>query len=188
MFLLLPLPSIYSGHQSILVPPLELESNVSLWLSAVSQYKVRVTFCSYSVMEICTKGLGTQTDALRVSGPHFSTYWHKQACIFLKSSFWLGEDEVLGVPVRAFHHYDLIFGECWDCWKIQLPCFSWKKKSHTLLVWVTGAISVLLDVFDILGKIHSKLIKLFVSETRKKPNTKPKKIPDKIHTNRRKNP
>uniref|UniRef100_A0A8C3UX50 Disco interacting protein 2 homolog A n=1 Tax=Catharus ustulatus TaxID=91951 RepID=A0A8C3UX50_CATUS len=64
-FALWCLCSIYSGHQSILVPPLELESNVSLWLSAVSQYKVRVTFCSYSVMEICTKGLGTQTDALR---------------------------------------------------------------------------------------------------------------------------
>lgn len=51
----------------MLVPPLELESNVSLWLSAVSQYKARVTFCSYSVMEMCTKGLGAQTGALRVS-------------------------------------------------------------------------------------------------------------------------
>lgn len=59
--------SVYSGHQSILVPPLELESNASLWLAAVSQYKVRVTFCSYSVMEMCTKGLGSQTEALRVS-------------------------------------------------------------------------------------------------------------------------
>lgn len=59
--------SVYSGHQSILVPPLELESNASLWLAAVSQYKVRVTFCSYSVMEMCTKGLGAQTEALRVS-------------------------------------------------------------------------------------------------------------------------
>lgn len=59
--------SVYSGHQSVLVPPLELESNVSLWLSAVSQYKARVTFCSYSVMEMCTKGLGAQTGALRVS-------------------------------------------------------------------------------------------------------------------------
>uniref|UniRef100_A0A8C2TKS2 Disco interacting A n=1 Tax=Coturnix japonica TaxID=93934 RepID=A0A8C2TKS2_COTJA len=65
-FALWCLCSVYSGHQSILVPPLELESNVSLWLSAVSQYKVRVTFCSYSVMEMCTKGLGTQTDMLRV--------------------------------------------------------------------------------------------------------------------------
>lgn len=75
MLRLVPLPlfnclshhSVYSGHQSVLVPPLELESNVSLWLSAVSQYKARVTFCSYSVMEMCTKGLGAQTGALRVS-------------------------------------------------------------------------------------------------------------------------
>uniref|UniRef100_A0A8C9G577 Disco interacting protein 2 homolog A n=1 Tax=Pavo cristatus TaxID=9049 RepID=A0A8C9G577_PAVCR len=72
-FALWCLCSVYSGHQSILVPPLELESNVSLWLSAVSQYKVRVTFCSYSVMEMCTKGLGTQTDMLRVSEFNCST-------------------------------------------------------------------------------------------------------------------
>ncbi|KAM4897807.1 disco-interacting protein 2 homolog A isoform 1-T1 [Sylvia borin] len=71
-FALWCLCSIYSGHQSILVPPLELESNVSLWLSAVSQYKVRVTFCSYSVMEMCTKGLGTQTDVLRMKGVNLS--------------------------------------------------------------------------------------------------------------------
>ncbi|MGH0119401.1 UNVERIFIED_CONTAM: hypothetical protein FKN15_022536 [Acipenser sinensis] len=80
-FALWCLCSVYSGHQSILVPPLELESNVSLWLSAVSQFKVRVTFCSYSVMEMCTKGLGTQTDALRVS----HTYW--SAFFFTATSF-----------------------------------------------------------------------------------------------------
>ncbi|XP_072557004.1 disco-interacting protein 2 homolog A isoform X2 [Paramormyrops kingsleyae] len=65
-FALWCLCSVYSGHQSILVPPLELESNVSLWLGAVSHYKVRVTFCSYSVMEMCTKGLGLQTEALKM--------------------------------------------------------------------------------------------------------------------------
>ncbi|KTF85644.1 hypothetical protein cypCar_00023284 [Cyprinus carpio] len=63
---------VYSGHQSILVPPLELETNPSLWLSAVSQYKVRVTFCSYSVMEMCTKGLGSQTEALRLRNVNLS--------------------------------------------------------------------------------------------------------------------
>ncbi|CAL9689779.1 unnamed protein product [Knipowitschia caucasica] len=65
-FALWCLCSVYSGHQSILVPPLELETNPSLWLCAVSQYKVRVTFCSYSVMEVCTKGLGAQTDQLKL--------------------------------------------------------------------------------------------------------------------------
>ncbi|XP_043917847.1 disco-interacting protein 2 homolog A-like [Protopterus annectens] len=71
-FALWCLCSVYAGHQSILVPPLELESNVSLWLSAVSQFKVRVTFCSYSVMEICTKGLGSQTDMLKAKGINLS--------------------------------------------------------------------------------------------------------------------
>ncbi|XP_062862253.1 disco-interacting protein 2 homolog A [Trichomycterus rosablanca] len=71
-FALWCLCSVYSGHQSILVPPLELESNVSVWLAAVSQYKVRVTFCSYSVMEMCTKGLGSQTEALRLRNINLS--------------------------------------------------------------------------------------------------------------------
>lgn len=65
----LSLCSVYSGHQSILIPPSELETNPALWLLAVSQYKVRDTFCSYSVMELCTKGLGSQTESLKVSGP-----------------------------------------------------------------------------------------------------------------------
>ncbi|XP_035490098.2 disco-interacting protein 2 homolog C isoform X8 [Scophthalmus maximus] len=67
-FVLWCLCSVYSGHQSILIPPSELEANPALWLSAVSQYKVRDTFCSYSVMELCTKGLGLQTDALKSRG------------------------------------------------------------------------------------------------------------------------
>ncbi|XP_074175663.1 disco-interacting protein 2 homolog A isoform X5 [Rhinolophus sinicus] len=71
-FALWCLCSVYSGHRSVLVPPLELESNVSLWLSAVSQYKARVTFCSYSVMEMCTKGLGAQTGVLRMKGVDLS--------------------------------------------------------------------------------------------------------------------
>ncbi|KAF3860390.1 hypothetical protein F7725_000645 [Dissostichus mawsoni] len=64
-FVLWCLSSVYSGHQSILIPPLELESSLPLWLSTLSQYKIRDTFCSYSVMELCTKGLGTQTEMLK---------------------------------------------------------------------------------------------------------------------------
>ncbi|XP_055520653.1 disco-interacting protein 2 homolog C isoform X2 [Leucoraja erinacea] len=67
-FVLWCLCSVYSGHQSILIPPSELEINPSLWLLAVSQYKVRDTFCSYCVMELCTKGLGSQTDSLKTRG------------------------------------------------------------------------------------------------------------------------
>ncbi|KAB0398980.1 hypothetical protein E2I00_013218, partial [Balaenoptera physalus] len=65
-FALWCLCSVYSGHQSVLVPPPELEANASLWLWAVSQYKARVTFCSYSVMETCARGLGAQTAVLRL--------------------------------------------------------------------------------------------------------------------------
>ncbi|OWK03274.1 DIP2C, partial [Cervus elaphus hippelaphus] len=67
-FVLWCLCSVYSGHQSILIPPAELETNPALWLLAVSQYKVRDTFCSYSVMELCTKGLGSQTESLKARG------------------------------------------------------------------------------------------------------------------------
>ncbi|XP_023209303.1 disco-interacting protein 2 homolog B-A-like isoform X3 [Xiphophorus maculatus] len=71
-FVLWCLASVYSGHQSILIPPFELESSVSLWLSTLSQYRIRDTFCSYSVMELCTKGLGTQTDLLKARGVNLS--------------------------------------------------------------------------------------------------------------------
>uniref|UniRef100_A0A8D0HMQ4 Disco interacting B n=1 Tax=Sphenodon punctatus TaxID=8508 RepID=A0A8D0HMQ4_SPHPU len=71
-FALWCLCSVYSGHQSILIPPMELESNLFLWLSTVSQYKIRDTFCSYSVMELCTKGLGNQVDVLKARGIYLS--------------------------------------------------------------------------------------------------------------------
>ncbi|XP_066148152.1 disco-interacting protein 2 homolog A isoform X5 [Euwallacea fornicatus] len=67
-FALWCLSSIYSGHHSILIPPSEVEVNPSLWLTAVSQYKVRDTFCSYGVMELCTKGLGSSVTQLKTRG------------------------------------------------------------------------------------------------------------------------
>ncbi|XP_030230784.1 disco-interacting protein 2 homolog B-A isoform X3 [Gadus morhua] len=71
-FVLWCLASVYSGHQSILIPPFELETCLSLWLSTLSQYRIRDTFCSYSVMELCTKGLGTQTELLKARGVNLS--------------------------------------------------------------------------------------------------------------------
>lgn len=62
------LSSIYSGHHSILIPPSEVEVNPALWLTAVSQFKVRDTFCSYGVMELCTKGLGSSVNQLKSRG------------------------------------------------------------------------------------------------------------------------
>lgn len=67
-FLCRCLSSIYSGHHSILIPPSEVEVNPGLWLTAVSQYKVRDTFCSYGVMELCTKGLGSSVNQLKTRG------------------------------------------------------------------------------------------------------------------------
>ncbi|XP_050514541.1 disco-interacting protein 2 [Diabrotica virgifera virgifera] len=67
-FALWCLSSIYSGHHSILIPPSEVEINPALWLTAVSQYKVRDTFCSYGVMELCTKGLGSSVNQLKSRG------------------------------------------------------------------------------------------------------------------------
>ncbi|XP_063284226.1 disco-interacting protein 2 homolog B isoform X1 [Pelobates fuscus] len=72
-FVLWCLCGVYSGHQSILIPPMELESNLFLWLSAVSQYKIRDTFCSYSVMEMCSKGLGNQIEVLKTKGINLSS-------------------------------------------------------------------------------------------------------------------
>uniref|UniRef100_A0A673CH79 Disco-interacting protein 2 homolog Bb n=1 Tax=Sphaeramia orbicularis TaxID=375764 RepID=A0A673CH79_9TELE len=71
-FVLWCLASVYSGHQSILIPPFELETCPSLWLSTLSQYRIRDTFCSYSVMELCIKGLGTQTELLKARGVNLS--------------------------------------------------------------------------------------------------------------------
>jgi len=73
-FALWVLNSVYSGHHSILIPPSEVEANPSLWLSAVSQYKVRDTFCSYGVMELCSKGLGQPSaiQALKSKGVSLS--------------------------------------------------------------------------------------------------------------------
>jgi len=49
-----------------LVPPSELETSPSLWLQAVSQYKVRDSFMSYTVLEQCTKELASNMDGLKV--------------------------------------------------------------------------------------------------------------------------
>lgn len=51
-FALWCLSSVYSGHHTLLIPPSEVESNPAVWLTAVSQYKVRDTFCSYGKLKL----------------------------------------------------------------------------------------------------------------------------------------
>jgi len=67
-FALWCISGIHSGHHTILVPPSEVENNPALWLTAISNNKVRDTFCSYSVMELCTKGLALSIPALKQRG------------------------------------------------------------------------------------------------------------------------
>lgn len=67
-FVLWCISSIHSGHHTILVPPSEVEANPALWLTAISSNKVRDVFCSYSVMELCTKGLAMSVPILKQRG------------------------------------------------------------------------------------------------------------------------
>ncbi|KAK0426918.1 hypothetical protein QR680_009967 [Steinernema hermaphroditum] len=71
-FALWCLSSVYSGHHTILIPPADVEANPSLWLQTVSQQKVRDTFCSYGVMDLCVRELATQVDQLKEKGINLS--------------------------------------------------------------------------------------------------------------------
>ncbi|KAL3999067.1 AMP-binding enzyme family protein [Acanthocheilonema viteae] len=66
------LSGVYSGHHSLLIPPAEVEQNAALWLTAVSQRKVRDTFCSYGVMELCVRELAPQISLLKEKGVSLS--------------------------------------------------------------------------------------------------------------------
>jgi len=57
--------SVYSGHHTILIAPYEVEANPSLWLATLSQYRVRDTFCSYGIIELCTKALSNSIQSLK---------------------------------------------------------------------------------------------------------------------------
>uniref|UniRef100_A0AAF5D690 DMAP1-binding domain-containing protein n=1 Tax=Strongyloides stercoralis TaxID=6248 RepID=A0AAF5D690_STRER len=71
-FELFVLSSVYSGYHSIIIPPQEVEANPSIFLSVVSQHKVRDVFCSYGVMELCVKELAPQIDLLKEKGIYLS--------------------------------------------------------------------------------------------------------------------
>lgn len=43
----------------------QVEANPSLWLSTLSQYRVRDTFCSYGIIELCTKALSNSIQTLK---------------------------------------------------------------------------------------------------------------------------
>ncbi|KRX21333.1 Disco-interacting protein 2 -like protein C [Trichinella nelsoni] len=71
-FVLWCISSIHSGHHSILIPPSEIDLNPSVWLSSVSHFKVRDTFCSYGVVELCVRDLASQVTQLKERGVQLS--------------------------------------------------------------------------------------------------------------------
>ncbi|KFD54266.1 hypothetical protein M514_04808 [Trichuris suis] len=71
-FVLWCISSVHSGHHSILIPPSEIEVNPVVWLSTISQYKVRDTFCSYGVVELCVRDLASQVTQLKERGVQLS--------------------------------------------------------------------------------------------------------------------
>ncbi|KAL3119204.1 hypothetical protein niasHT_003491 [Heterodera trifolii] len=72
-FTLWCLCSVYSGHQSILIPPLELEQNPLVWMQTLSQHRSRDTFCTYSVLELCLKEFAAQVGQLREKSVNLSS-------------------------------------------------------------------------------------------------------------------
>lgn len=67
--------SVYAGNETILIPPTEVEQSPALWLSTLSQEKVRDTFCSYGIMELCVRELASQVSFPRKEN---SSEYHQQ--------------------------------------------------------------------------------------------------------------
>lgn len=59
------LSGVFSGHNTILINPYDLEHNPLLWLTILSNVKVRDTYCSYSVVDLCCRELGTSIETLK---------------------------------------------------------------------------------------------------------------------------
>lgn len=114
---------------------------------------------------MCTKGLGTQTDVLRVSGLHLLAHWRINPYIFLKTLNF-------GLQKMGPCHDDLLFGKCWDCWKFQLLCFWWGKRNLMFSTWLICTTFVLLSISEILGKRYSKPFN-FLSEPKQTNRQKP---------------
>lgn len=72
-FMLWCLAGVYAGHHSLLIAPQELEHNPAIWLDTVSKYKVRDTFCSYSVMEMSVRELASQVTTLKEKGVNLAS-------------------------------------------------------------------------------------------------------------------
>lgn len=62
------LSSVYSGHHTTLIPPAEVEQQPSLFLTTLSNLKVRDAFTTYATINSCVTQLATSVENLRERG------------------------------------------------------------------------------------------------------------------------
>ena len=60
--------SVFTGHETVLISPQEMEMNAALWFSTLSQHSARDTFVSSSVIQTCISQLQKQVDLLKGRG------------------------------------------------------------------------------------------------------------------------
>ncbi|CAP37502.2 Protein CBG20501 [Caenorhabditis briggsae] len=66
------LSSVYSGHHTTLIPPAEVEQQPSLFLTTLSNLKVRDAFTTYSTINSCVTQLASSVESLRERGCNLS--------------------------------------------------------------------------------------------------------------------
>ncbi|CAB3408565.1 unnamed protein product [Caenorhabditis bovis] len=66
------LSSVYSGHLTTLIPPAEVEQQPSLFLSTLSNLKVRDAYTTYSTLNACVAQLATSVESLKERGCNLS--------------------------------------------------------------------------------------------------------------------
>ncbi|KAF1768453.1 hypothetical protein GCK72_000265 [Caenorhabditis remanei] len=62
------LSSVYSGHHTTLIPPSEVDAQPSLFLTTLSNLKVRDAFTTYSTINSCVTQLATSVESLKERG------------------------------------------------------------------------------------------------------------------------
>ncbi|CAL2030417.1 unnamed protein product [Caenorhabditis brenneri] len=66
------LSSVYSGHHTTLIPPAEVEQQPSLFLTTLSNLKVRDAFTTYATINSCVSQLATSVETLKERGCNLS--------------------------------------------------------------------------------------------------------------------
>ncbi len=60
--------SVFTGHETVLISPQEMEMNPAVWFSTLSQHSARDTFVSSSVIQTWVSQLPKQVDMLKTRG------------------------------------------------------------------------------------------------------------------------